>query len=278
MKSDLSISVTENAIREMVREALAPPAASSPRPIKPNAVVDPSASKTDPMDTNRKPQSHEELSVAITDIVKDIPQEELSSVLDAVKDVKMNSDQGNKKQAKKTVGVRNVEEVIRAHVRKLINEIVPKFDTGYSGGYSDDGDEREYVRKKFDTAVDVGGADFEEIAKELGFSVSGAKQAVDKALTKSQWLGQKITDPEEADELELTVLTAMDEYIKMLSKSGELTPADVQLMRDHPDIVRDLDGFREFLDKHLRQLRSSEQPDETFGPWDKRGFKFNPER
>jgi hypothetical protein len=278
MRDGLGVTVSEDAIREMVREVLSPPQVKSPKPIKPNPVVDPSASKTDPMDTNRKPKSHDELSVAITDIVKDIPKEEFSSVIDAVKDVKMNSNGGNKKQAKKTVGVRSVEEVVRTHVRKLINEIIPRFDTSFSGAYSDDGDEREYVRKKHETAVDVGGSDFEEIAKEMGFSVSGAKQAVDKAMTKSQWLGQKITDPDESDELELTVLMAMDEYIKMLSKSGELTPADVQLMRDHPDIVRDLDGFREFLDKHLRRLRSSETEGEPYGPWDKRGFKFDQDR
>ena len=102
---------------------------------------------------------------------------------------------------------------------------------------------------------DVGGSSFEDIAKELGFSVAGAKQAVDKALEKAQFLAKGMDD----DDREIMILTAMNDYIKMLAKSGELTGSDVQLMKDHPTIVRELDGFREFLHNTVRKARKSDQ-------------------
>jgi len=121
---------------------------------------------------------------------------------------------------------------------------------------------RAYKGTALGGMTDVGGASFEQIAKELGFSVAGAKQAVDKALEKAQFLGTQMDE----DDREILVLTAMNDYIKMLSKGigvedGEepLTAADIQLMKDHPDIVRELDGFREFLHNHIRRARKADQ-------------------
>lgn len=114
---------------------------------------------------------------------------------------------------------------------------------------------KAYKSTAIGSVADVSGASFEQIAKELGFSVSGAKQAVDKAIEKARW-AQFTIDP---DEYEILVLTSMNDYISMLDKTGELTPADVKLMKDHPDIVRELDGFREFLDKAIRRARREGQ-------------------
>lgn len=102
--------------------------------------------------------------------------------------------------------------------------------------------------------TDVGGASFEDIAKELEFSVAGAKQAVDKALEKAKFMAGM-----DEDDKEILVLTAMGDYVKMLAKSGELTAPDIQLMKDHPSIVRDLDGFREFLHNFIRRARKEDQ-------------------
>lgn len=111
-----------------------------------------------------------------------------------------------------------------------------------------------YKKTALGSMKSVAGATFEDIAKEFGLSVAGAKQAVDKALEKARWAGGA-----DEDELEIVTLQAMIDYIEMLNKSGELTSADVQLMKDHPDIVRDLDGFREFLDGTIRRLRKDGQ-------------------
>lgn len=97
---------------------------------------------------------------------------------------------------------------------------------------------------------------FEEIAQELGFSVAGAKQAVDKAFEKAKFLWGGDMDE---DDREILILTALNDYITFLTKSGELTPADIKLMKDHPDIVRELDGFREFLHNHIRRARRADQ-------------------
>lgn len=113
----------------------------------------------------------------------------------------------------------------------------------------------DVARRKNVTMTDVQGASFQQIADELGFAVSGAKQAVDKALSKLQWLTSYVqASPED---FEVMTLTAMNDYVNYLNKSGELTSEDVTLLKNHPDIVQSLDGFREFLDKYIRKARKA---------------------
>jgi hypothetical protein len=114
---------------------------------------------------------------------------------------------------------------------------------------------RAYKTTALGNMADVEGASFEQIAKELEFSVAGAKQAVDKALEKARWMAMGIDE----DDLEIMILTTMNDYINMLNKTGELSPGDVQLMKDHPNIVRELDGFREFLSNAVRRKRKEGQ-------------------
>lgn len=116
-------------------------------------------------------------------------------------------------------------------------------------------------KRKFSTMSDVGGASFQEIADALGFSVAGAKQAVDKTLKKMQWLGRM--QEESPEDYEILVLTTMNDYIKKLNKTGELTPADVELMRAHPNLVQELPGFREELGKAVRKARKAEGIEES---------------
>jgi hypothetical protein len=97
--------------------------------------------------------------------------------------------------------------------------------------------------------TDVGGASFKEMAAELGFaSESGAKQAVERIMAKAQFL-QNMDETEQ----EILVLTAMQDYIEELASAGQLTPADVQLMKDHPTIVSELDTFRVYLAKYVKK-------------------------
>ena len=138
---------------------------------------------------------------------------------------------------------------------------------------------RAYKATAIGNMADVQGATFDEIAQELGFSVAGAKQAVDKALTKAKFVASlSDTSAEgeagEGDDLEIITLMAMNDYIKHLARGvggpeeGEdaLTPADIKLMKDHPDIVRELDGFREFLHKYIRKAMSATPEDlDVFG-------------
>lgn len=114
----------------------------------------------------------------------------------------------------------------------------------------------EDEKRKFNTMSDVGGSSFQDIADALGFSVAGAKQAVDKTLKKMQWIGRM--QEESPEDYEILVLTTMSNYIKKLNKTGELTPADVELMRAHPNLVQELPGFREELGKAIRKARKAD--------------------
>ena len=118
----------------------------------------------------------------------------------------------------------------------------------------DDEQEAAPTGRKNVMMTDVSGASFKEIAKELGFAAeSGAKQAVEKALAKAQFVHK--TDLLDPDTLEILVLQSMSDYINMLQTTGELTPEETALLKNNPAIVRELDGFREFLDKDLRKAR-----------------------
>lgn len=105
---------------------------------------------------------------------------------------------------------------------------------------------------------DVGGASFKEIAKELGFAAeSGAKQAVEKALAKAKFITtMDLVNPEE---LEIIVLQTMSDYIDFLKSSGELDAEEVKMLKNNPGVVKELDGFREFLDKNLRKAKKASE-------------------
>jgi len=113
----------------------------------------------------------------------------------------------------------------------------------------------DLVPKKNVTMTDVGGAGLPQIAKAIGQKSHGKIQAmIDKALEKARYL--MTMDP---DEKQILFLTAMNDYIKEFSAAGELTAADVQLLKDHPEMVADLDTFRNFFDKFLKKARKSDQ-------------------
>lgn len=234
------VLVSERAIRELIRGALTNRKSITEGPVDVNDVVDPSAALTDPGNEKYRPDSPAELQVALKTLTDDLPQDKIPDIyeklLGAIKDLDKDEDT-MKKESK-------VESIIRAHVRRHLREAAPR-------GLDDfDDDKRGYT-----SVADVEGDSLEDIARDLGFSISGAKAAVDKAVAKAQWVASmQLGDPEE---VEVMVLTAMNDYINLLNKSGELTAADVQLLKDHPDIVRTLDGFREFLDKYVRRARKA---------------------
>lgn len=160
--------------------------------------------------------------------------------------------------------------ITETHGKMLNRGVHPKYTFGDSthglaGTFAAEPDE-EYDGEHMH-AAELEGHTFGEIAKELGFSVAGAKFAVDTAMEKTKYLLQM--DPDDA---ELLVLTSMDEYIKHLEKVGDLDKEDVRLMRDNPNIVRELDGFRDHLAqtvKHeLQKHRKTQSRDRKMEPWE----------
>jgi len=260
-----------------------------------NGEVDSSAAATDPINPNFTPQTKVEFGTAIDQLVKDLPNTDMPKLYKAVKAAVEDNEEDKDEKAMHTKavqsGTKQVEEAVRRAIRRILVEELPpvkKIPFGVHGKeYADrleknksalrrslgpaidavenpkkaaDDDEEEAPKRTYkDTALgnmqDVGGTSFEQIANELGFSVAGAKQAVDKALEKARWLAQEIDE----EDREILVLTAMNDYIKYLSKSGELSAGDIQLMKDHPDMVRELDGFREYLHNHVRKARKEDQ-------------------
>ena len=265
------VTVSEEALRELVKEALDGghlgdmTVPEDDDPVNVNPVVDPSAAVTDPINPSFVPQTKPELDVAVKQLTKDVPIDSvphfyktLRAVLDA-ENAKNEEDEEMKKAAQG--GTEQVEETVRKAVRRMLSEINP----GYRDPADVEADEEEAEARpgrrgaNKSTALggmaDVGGASFEEIAKELNFSVAGAKQAVDKAIEKMRFM---MVDMDQ-DDMEILILQTMNEYIAMLTKTGELSAADVQLMKDHPDIVRELDGFREYLSNAIRRKRKEGQ-------------------
>ena len=277
------VVVTEKALREMLREALFNTAfsgwsANEVGHAEVNPVTDPSAPVTDPINPSFTPQTKTEFGIAVNQLVKNLPDTEIPKLYDVVKtaldqkEEQEDEDDMAKKAAAGGTGI--VEEMIRKAIRKIISEMhmteAPEFVD--PADVEADAEEHEIETQKKKRAykstalggmADVGGASFEEIAKELGFSVAGAKQVADKALEKLRFMQ---VDMDESDR-EILIMMALNDYTKKLSKtldpvvlkqictalyiehltgSDELSPADVQLMQDHPQIVADLDGFKEF--------------------------------
>lgn len=281
------VTVSDQALRELVREALdgghlgdLTIPEEEPAPVNVNPVVDPSAAETDPINPCYTPQTKQELDVAVRNLVKNLPVDKVPAIyktihgaVDAMEDDMEDADTDKKAEQG---GTDQVEEAIRREVRKVLHEINPRFDASFSGtDYGDSGDEdeeeddddedkprRAYKKTALGNMNDVNYDEtkgehapksFEEIAKGMEFSVAGAKQAVDKAVEQFGFMYKLWSD--EPDDYEILILSAMNDYIKMLNKTGELSAADVRLMKDHPDIVRELDGFREFLHNSIRRAR-----------------------
>lgn len=286
----MNVTVTEKAVRDFIREMLENPSlnrqvtgdVSSVTPVNVSDVVDPSAAATDPGNQNFKPRNRMELKTALSSMVDDISDDDASNFYKHMQDAVKKEEEMNKSKEDKSV-----EETVRRAVRKMLSEVGPYRDTGmsYSGpmtgspsmkagfeeceacegeGILDDGTDCGVCMgkgavpskgRKNVMMTDVGGASFKEIAAKMGYAAeSGAKQAVEKALQKARFVATM--DP---DELQIITLTAMNDYVEMLRKTGELTPADVQLMKDHPGITASLDGFREFLSKAIAKSQKSGQ-------------------
>lgn len=263
--------VTESAIRQLINELLDD--VTSGAVLAPNPVVDPSKIETDPTGEH-KPQDKTELNVAVQRLTKDLPDERANQVFDFIKTAldnkkdtapKMSSSSKNKSQTQK------VEAQIRGMIRNILKEDYQAYDAIVRGD------------AKPEAVVDDDNAIFTKIADEFGMSIPGAKQLVDKAMARWKFLsnqptralkakqsgGEDVTefDPNATnlEDLDVMILKAWADYIELLNKSGELTPADVQLMHDHPEVALELDGFREFLSEYV--MGSIKPVDKSGNAW-----------
>lgn len=311
----MRVIVTEKALHEMISEALwnkdfSGWSANHDQPATVNSSVDPSISVTDPVNPNFKPQDKTEFAVAMNQLVRNLPDEDMPELYDVVKATieagAVESEEEEMKIKAAQGGTQQVEAALRRSIRRMLIEAdlppvkkipfgvhgkeyqdridkskawlrraMPKAIKGYENPKEDDyevnpdvpeaGDgvpdppgsgaapwRRTHKSTALGSMEDVGGASFADIAQEMELSVSGAKGAVDKALEKVRFM-----DDMDEDDRDILVLQAVKDYIEFLSKSDEVTAADVELMKSHPEIVTELDGFRDFLHPRIQKVRKS---------------------
>jgi len=95
---------------------------------------------------------------------------------------------------------------------------------------------------------DVGGEGLKQMAKDFGFkNPNGVLQFITRTMDKFK------TRFENIDQVNVALLEIMKDYITELSSSAEMASADVQMMYDHPEHVLDLDSFRVYANKKLKQ-------------------------
>lgn len=241
------IIVNRQAIRELVREALdggserlrySFPVEQSPSVVTTNAVVDPSAYESDPINPNFTPQDKVELDVAVRNLVKNLPDDRIPSIyltlksaIDKQQEDESKSSDKDSKMTKQDVVEQAIRKAIRQYiVEKTVNE-VPKAED--------------------DDSNDEDGWEFKKMALALGHGdrVHRARQEFDRTMNKTRFLAHM--DP---DDLELMTSLAVKDYIELLSSSGELSDEDIQLLKSNDQIVRDMPGFRNFLHKQIKRL------------------------
>ena len=86
------------------------------------------------------------------------------------------------------------------------------------------------------------------LAKEFGFkNPNGVAQFITRTIERFRY------NWENYDDLNIAMLEIVKDYIDELAVGGSLAPADVQLLQDHPEHVMDIETFRVYAKKQLKQ-------------------------
>lgn len=277
------VTVTESAIRALIREALnsrSPETFKSP--VKTSNVVDPSASLTDPGNSDYKPDSFEELKVAFNSLSEDIPQEKIPSVYKKIVSVIQNLD--DKKEDKKLMKRKDtkVESFVRSKIRRMILENRSLFEARPGGRRKKAaGDpKKDYLSGD---AVEMGLSD---IASALGKSVGGVHRDIHTGREKfvsNAWLYSvppagmamfKKSGIEFLNRLEKEALRQWD--ADPLKDTGEtlIKSDDVPLLMSNEQVR---DAVDLFVEKWLTDPENFENPDDMLSPEELMQLRQNPE-
>jgi len=86
------------------------------------------------------------------------------------------------------------------------------------------------------------------LAQQFGFkNPNGVAQFITRTLERFRY------NWENYDDVSVAMLEIMKDYIKDLASGGDLAPADVQMLHDHPEHVMDLETFRAYSKKKLKE-------------------------
>lgn len=289
----MKTTVTATAIREMVNEVLDNKEYGLPytpeedeAPVVVDATVDPSAAVTKPGDPTFNPSDNRELSVAIHDIVKTIPDESIGPFYKRVKqvvddmldgrddlDAKRPTHKTNTKPGEDVMKNedKKIEETIRRAVRKILiemnqndEELAPT-GTGTTvpaGEASAETKPAKSTRKWGEKAssglgtqltpwkdVASGMTDYLRSTGDLKADMPGLSVSGAKQMGDKAFRKARFIDSmfRSEEEKQAYMMDLVNQYIDHLDTSGELTDDDFALMRDNPDIVVGLEGFQEFM-------------------------------
>lgn len=221
-------------------------------------------------DEEYEPENVVELSHAVAALAKKVPPER---IVEFFKDVRRLTDKAIEAQEKKEKGPEvgpkdnkeiDVDKIQEMNVRRAVRKILAEAGFDGEGGYEGSrGTKKKGARE----------LSLDDVAREAGLKgASGARQLINKAAQKIKFL---LDMPE--DERNEIIIRAAGEYIDYLvdlDKEARKDPAtageegiseeDAEFMRDHPEYIQELDGFREFLRKYwLRAMRDADIDEEA---------------
>lgn len=271
-------------------------------PILPNPVMDPAAARDTSIDEDFTPKDLNELVIGVSTLLRSVPPESVGPVYNGIKQViraqaenalKANSTMiTNKKGGEDSMNDKNKQAVAEATLRHVIRGIIKEgplaakkfLDLGTEPDNDFDDEPVSGVRSKvgFDdeeeeTSDDEPGGlaafaarlDAELPQDKLDkdgnprkWSVSGAKQAIDKSVRKLGFMSKlQAQDPERFDRY---MAQWTDEYIQHLQDEagakdaagnyGDITPDDIKFLRKNPLALQQSDEFRTWLHNYVREM------------------------
>jgi len=208
-------------------------------------------------DEDYVPSDNEELAKSLSLISKFVPAEKIEQFYNKIRELVPGWDIPIKLEGATTMN--KEEQKLRQHIRKIIKEAYEEDEYGEHSSYDDyvdpdaSADEQErWDQEERDREKARAEADKEKLkgmAVELGAAgPSGVRRLQGVAMKRLTFIANM---PEEVKDNMHKHATS--DYIVTLNKTGELDAEDVKLMRDNPDIVQGLDGYREFLHKYIRR-------------------------
>jgi len=249
MKNNRKIS--EVALRQLVNEVLeGHPGGRTWEPsidsTKVSAIVDPQEDDVAPMNPDHVPQDKVEMGVAFKNLVKNVPDARMSNIYKAIKDaVVLDAKRAEKEAEMKEKNVKKspqVEEALRREIRKILREAAPGSEFRGMDYFGEPDAEEDKAKQKYTSTVGVTDnvRSQPDVAGELGISAAKLNQYEQIYRVKRGYL----RDGERGAKI---MKQARDGYIDYLKGSGELSAADAELLETHPNIVEELEGYKDFV-------------------------------
>lgn len=233
-------TINEKALRKLVKSLLE---GETDVPIAANPNVEPLVNDTQLDYMEKTPVDHVELANIIASKLMKVDDKEAPIMYKKISDVIDVVSADNEKDKEMT----EAEDKLRVIVRKMIREHGEDVKHPTPGPMSDDAEAVKKKKRAYTSAQEAGGSTFDEIAAEFGFEKpAGAAAAFERAKLKAKYLANL---PNE--DREFIVLSALDDYIKKLERERELSTADVEFLRAHPDVLAGMDKFRDHMKKFV---------------------------